>query len=182
MSEYPKFVNHFSVVDVVSYFAPGALYSIYTHYLMVKIGNNVFLEAIDAIFQGSTLARAVCFCVVSYVVGMMLSEVSYWICTVLGKVCGKYIERKSDNVNLGLISMAEKLRKQQLFQCFYELFRSLAVTLPVLLIQSAVCGFVDSVYLLIFIAAEIISIIRAVRFRVIYRIYQKHGNRETVGR
>ena len=182
MSEYPEFVNRFSVVDVISYFAPGALYSLYTHYLMVRSGNNVFLEAIDAVFQGSILARAVCFCVISYVVGMMLSEVSYWICTVLGKVFGKYIDRKSDNGNLGSISMAEKLRKQQLFQCFYELFRSLSVAIPVLLIQSAVCGFIDSVYLLLFIAAEIICIIRAVRFRVIYLIYQKHGNQKTVGR
>lgn len=174
MSEYPEFVNRFSVVDVVSYFAPGALYSLYTHYLLVKNGNNVFLEAVDAIFQGNILARAVFFCVVSYVVGMMLSEASYWIWTGISKLFtrDKQPDVKKYQSKIKKMSKNERFRKKQLFQCFYELFRSLSVVFPVLFVQSMIYGSASSTYLPIFIVAEIICIARANRFCKKHKIYR----------
>ena len=136
MSEYPKFINRFSVVDVVSYFSPGALYTLYTNYLLVKSGNNVFLEAVDVIFAGSMLARAVYFCIVSYVVGMMLSEVSYWIWTGISKLFGKCTKNAKNTYNQEKMNPTERFRKAQLFQCFYGLFRSLSVVFLVLFVQT----------------------------------------------
>lgn len=181
MSEYPEFVNRFSIVDVVSYFAPGALYSLYTHYLMVKSGNNVFLEAIDAIFSGSIFARAVYFCVVSYILGMMLSEVSYWIWTGIRKLFGKCTKNAKNAKNakntynqerLKKMSLSERFRKAQLFQCFYGLFRSLSVVFPVLFVQSMIYGSVSSTCLPIVIVAEIICIARANRFCKKHKLYR----------
>lgn len=174
MSEYPKFVDRFSVVDVVSYFAPGALYTLYTNYLLVKSGNNVFLEAVDVFFAGSILVRAVYFCIVSYVVGMMLSEVSYWIWTGISKLfekCTKNAKNTYNQERLKKMNPSERFRKAQLFQCFYGLFRSLSVVFPVLLVQSMIYGSVSSTYLPIVIVAEIICIARAARFCNIYKTY-----------
>ena len=144
MSDLPEFTKSFSCVDLLAYFVPGAMFVLFSYWLLPENIGKIFRGPIDTMFPGNVFALAVYFCVVSYLIGMLLSELSYWLWRLSGYLGKSITKKKQANTassnRLAVIPHNELIRKEQLFQSFFQLCRCCAVVLPLLLIEASYIG------------------------------------------
>lgn len=211
MSDLPEFTKSFSCVDLLAYFVPGSMFTLFSNWLLPDNIKKIFSEPINAMFPGNTFALAVYFCIVSYLIGMLLSELSYWLWRIcgfllgffrnllgkfftnildkslsnkLGKFFGNMLDKffkKTGNNRLAVIPHTELIRKEQLFQSFFQLCRCCAVVLPLLWLESVYAKKWTLFDLWWFFSpVEAVLLIRAWRFNSYRKEYQDELKRREI--
>ena len=156
MEELPDFFfQRFSVVDLFSYLIPGAVWIFYSCYIMNITPDTSLFAFVDVFFLKHWAVRLIFFLCLSYVAGMILSESSYWLWRTLRCLWGalikfakKFCGQRNDNSSDGQqgdrsaprewvqrLPKSELIRKQQLYQGYYEFSRTMSAAALIMLLE-----------------------------------------------